>query len=698
MRTGPTRWPGWTPPASTFSAQLPSAVGALISERSTVVDSLRWTILAPTNDPSFLRMRIQPGVDDHLAYVDGRAPTGSLRRIPDPLDPSGASGEVPVFEIALSRLSAAAIGATVGDVIPLAPDATDVLVGRGSNVDVVVAGEVVGLFDVPDRSDPYWFDDPAFAQPSYRGPTLDSRLVDVSAVLSPDSYRGLLAETNAARFPARYTWRYRVDPDRVTASGTARLIVDLRRLESTFPADGTGPAATNLRSGLLPLMVAWTARWASATTLLGVIAVGPIVVAVAALSMVILLAVARRRPSLELARGRGASSLQVLGSAAAEGLLLTLPAATLAVLVALLLLPTGSPRTSIVAAFAIALAATVLLVLAVVPTAFAAPRGPGRGMDGVRRVSARRLLFEGTVVALAIAGAYVLRDRGVGSVGSGAAAPASDPLIAAVPALAGLAAGLILVRLLPLPVRLLGRLAGRRRDLVPVLAMRRAAGGGRAGAVLLVLMAATAIAAFSLTTLLHFDQAADDVAWQQVGAPYLLTGGVALLPSDLDPVTFPEVEARAGAFETRAVFEGRRLPLNLVAIDVADLGPVVAGTPGDPRPAGCDADAVGAARLSLPGHRLVGSSGKGPRRSRWVTCSAFQWRPGRCDSGSRRSDPAIRGSTRPCHSSSRRATSCGQTDRVGSARPRRSTSAPTIHRRPRPRSASRPAGRLRSPN
>ena len=76
--------------------------------------------------------------------------------------------------------------------------------------------------------------------------------------------------------------------------------MDLRRLESTFPADGTGPGATTLRSGLLPLMVAWTARWGSATTLLGVIAVGPIVVAVAALAMVILLVVARRRPSLEL--------------------------------------------------------------------------------------------------------------------------------------------------------------------------------------------------------------------------------------------------------------------------------------------------------------------------------------------------------------------------------------------------------------
>ena len=405
--------------------------------------------------------------------------------------------------------------------------------------------------------------------------------MDVSAILAPEAYGDLLGETNVPHYPVRYTWRYHVDPEQLKASGTSRLIVDLRRLESTFPADGSGPTATTIRSGLLPLMEAWTTRWGSATTLLGVIAVGPIVVAVAALAMVILLAVARRRPSLELSRGRGASTVQVLGSAAAEGLLLTLPAAALAIAAAVLLLPTGSPRTSAIAALAIALAATLLIVLAVVPTAVAAPRGPGRE-TGPRRASPRRLILEGMVVVLAIAGAYILRDRGVASVASVGEAPASDPLIAAVPALAGLAAGLILVRLLPIPVRLLGRLAGRRRDLVPVLAMRRAAAGGSAGAVLLVLMAATAIGAFSLTTLLHFDQAADDVAWQQVGAPYRLTGGVAVLPTDLDPATFPEVEASAGVFESRAVFEARRLPLDLVAIDVADLGPVVAGTPGDP--------------------------------------------------------------------------------------------------------------------
>lgn len=565
-----------------LQARLPASVGGLIEDRSLIVDSVRWTILSETTDPSFMRWRIQPEVEDHLAFVDGRSPTGALRRIENPLDPGGESGDIPVFEIALSRAAADAIGATLGSIVPMTPDPTDTLVGRGGDDSLIVAGEIVGLFDVPDPTDRFWMSDSALVQPSYRGPTLLARLVDVTAVLSADAYHDLLGETAAWRYPARYTWRYRVDAERLQASTTPRLLADLRRLDSTFQSAENGGGGTTLRSGLLPLMETWTVRWGSATTLLGVIAVGPIVVALAALAMVVLLVVARRRPSLELSRGRGASTSQVIGSSVAEGLLLTLPAAVIAIVLAIVVVPTGSPRTSALAALGVAFAATILIVLAIVPTAMASPRGPGRGPTGTPRTSTRRLLLEGLVVVLAIGGAYLLRERGIGSVSSVADAPAADPLIAAVPALAGLAAGLILVRLLPVPVRLLGRLAGRRRDLVPVLAMRRASGGGSAGAVLLVLMAATAIAAFSLTTLLHFDEAADDVAWQQVGGSYLVTGGVAVLPADFDPATIPDVQARASAFRVRAVLETRRLPLDLVALDVADLGRVVDGTPADP--------------------------------------------------------------------------------------------------------------------
>ena len=562
--------------------QLPPSVAALIDDRSMVVDSLRWAVAKETPDPTFLRFRMQPDVGSHLTYTAGRAPSGSVRRIADPLASGGAAAPVPVFEIALSRSSAQVIGASLGDIVPLTPDRTDELVGGGSPADLTVGGKVVGLYDVTDTTDPFWMGDAALAAPSYRG-TLVNVLVDVTAVLAPEAYPALLAETASTQYPVRYAWRYRVDPERIRSSTSARLLTDLRRLDSTFQSGDDGSGGSTLRSGLLRLMETWTIRWADATTLLGVIAVGPVVVALAALAMVVLLVVARRRPGLGLSRGRGASTGQVVGSSAAEGLLVTIPAAGLAVLAAVLAAPGGPVRSSVVAAFAIALGTTLLIVIALLPTATNDPRGPGRERVGGPRRSTRRLVLEAFVVVLAVAGAYLLRERGIASASSVGDAPTADPLIAAVPALAGLAAGLVLVRLLPLPIRALGGLARRRRDLVPMLAMRRAAAGGSAGAVLLVLMATTAIAAFSVTTLLHLDEAGTDIAWQQVGSSYLVTGGVAGLPSDLDPGALPDVEASAATFQVRTALGTRGLPLTFVAVDVADFETVVAGTPGDPR-------------------------------------------------------------------------------------------------------------------
>ena len=90
---------------------------------------------------------------------------------------------------------------------------------------------------------------------------------------------------------------------------------------------------------------------------------------------------------------------------------------------------------------------------------------------------------------VALGGAWLLRERGVRGASSAGTLEAADPLIAAVPALVGLAAGLVAVRLFPLPMRLLAWLARGRRGLVPVLAMRRATSGVGVGPILVVLLA-----------------------------------------------------------------------------------------------------------------------------------------------------------------------------------------------------------------
>ena len=182
---------------------------------------------------------------------------------------------------------------------------------------------------------------------------------------------------------------------------------------------------------------------------------------------------------------------------------------------------------------------------------------------------------------LALVGAFLLRERGIRGTSSASALTGADPFIAVVPALVGIAAGIVAVRLLPIPMLLLSRLAAIRRDLVPVLALRRVTRGGTSGPVLVVLMATATIGAFS---------GGDARPSRPGGRGGRLGGGRRAVPGHADPGRCrspstrrpcPGVTAAAGQFEVSSVVATRFLPLQLVAIDTADFERVVEGTPGE---------------------------------------------------------------------------------------------------------------------
>src|SRR6185369_5516795 len=96
----------------------------------------------------------------------------------------------------------------------------------------------------------------------------DSRLLDIGAFLPAASYETLGRGAGGFGIPIRITWRHFVDPARLTAANLDALIVDLHRLETTFPqTQVTAGALTGaaMRSGLLPLLTAHAQRWASAS-------------------------------------------------------------------------------------------------------------------------------------------------------------------------------------------------------------------------------------------------------------------------------------------------------------------------------------------------------------------------------------------------------------------------------------------------
>jgi putative ABC transport system permease protein len=183
------------------------------------------------------------------------------------------------------------------------------------------------------------------------------------------------------------------------------------------------------------------------------------------------------------------------------------------------------------------------------------------------------------IVLLAVGGAVLLRSRGVQGASSARGLTTPDPFIAAVPALLGLAAALVAMRLYPLVMRGVARVASWGRDLVPALAMRQAARGGTGGPMLLVLLATVALGAFSSATLVHLDRAADAVAWQETGADFRVSRGGDRLPGDLDPGALPGVEASAREITYTATYATRGIRLDLLAVDAPAYAGVAAGTP-----------------------------------------------------------------------------------------------------------------------
>ena len=570
-------------------ALMPASVRVLIDDRSIVIESARWRIQAPTPDPAFTRFRIQPGAETRIHYVQGRAPTVTTRTVdlpktdsPPPVGPDGSpQTSANVIEVALSSDAVRQIGHGLGETLFLTLDPRDQLTA-GRNHDVMAAMEVVGVFDVDRPLDPFWYDDTSVEKASIRSLGGDARAIDTTALLAPDEYQSALTVIGPEEPPYRTTWRLFVATDRLAASRMAPLIVDLRKLDTTFlqvtsrTLDGTA-----LRSGLLPLMQAHAARWTSALAILTVVAIGPAAAAIAALGLVATVAARRRRPALSLVRERGATLGQIVQAVFLEGLVITVPALGLAVLTAALLLPAGSNRATIAAATIVTLLAIGLLIATALPRSITALEASREG-DPPRGPSPRRLVLDLLVIILAGFGAYLLRERGVRGTSSTGTLSGADPLIAAVPALAAIAVGLAAVRLVPLPLRLLGRVAARRRGLVPLLALRRAVQGGSTAAVLIVLLAAASIGAFSSTALVHLDRAGEAASWHEVGAPYQVSDPSGSLPAGLDPTKLPGVTSSARAAWTEVRIGFRNLRIQFLSVDAAAYEGMVRGTPADP--------------------------------------------------------------------------------------------------------------------
>jgi putative ABC transport system permease protein len=454
--------------------------------------------------------------------------------------------------------------------------------------------DIVGIFDVADRADRYWLDDPQLDAPLVERVSLEIRIYHAVALVSPDAYPVLHgaqpgSSSQDVEFPFRYGWRFFLDPARVTAGRLGDVSAALTRLQAANPfgADAFGSGGTSLRTGLPDVIERYVAQRATSEAALAVAAIGPASAAAGALGLVALIQARRRRTAARLVQGRGAPASHLLAAQLVEGLLVCVPAAVIGGAAAILALPGGSILAPVAAAALVAVAAIALLLVAIVPDARAPAGSPvaGGGREGPTslRASPRRLVLEALIAVVAVLGVVSLRSRGL--IGADAR-DGFDPYLAAVPLLVGVAAAIVAQRLYPLPIRALAWFGSSLRGLVPALALRNAAREtSGANLPLLVLLLATAMGVFSSLLLVTVDRGQGVAAWQEVGADFRVDVIASDVLPGLDPLAIPGIEATAAALVQPARFEGgsiRNNPVTLHALDAPSYNAVVAGTPADP--------------------------------------------------------------------------------------------------------------------
>ncbi|MFE5730670.1 FtsX-like permease family protein [Streptomyces sp. NPDC056528] len=457
---------------------------------------------------------------DGLPVTVRRLESSGAYALPRSLRPAGArEGDPDLTHFAAldrSRLSlvrgawpsAARTGGTVETALP-EEAARRLRVGPGTVLDLTdrltdrrVKVRVTGVYRPVDTADPYWRLDPAggrgvrtVAFTTY-GPLLADPAVLASGALSP----GDTAWLGTADFTGLTTDR--MDALRAAATEGPKALAENRAAFGATVSVSTALPAVLDRTGRALLV--------SRSTLL-IVAVQLVLLAAYALLLVARLLSTERSGETALLRARGGSRRRIAGLAAAEALLLALPAALAAPLLSGPLTRLFAERSALsslgvrldtspsLRVWLVAAVVALCCAAAVVAPALAAGDGTAVSLRKARSASlpgpVRAGADLGLLAVAAVAYWQLQRPAAAGGVlggdGGGGVGGSIDPVLVAAPALALLAGTVLTLRLLPPAAKLAERRAAAGRGLSAALAgwqfSRRPLRG--AGPVLLLVLA-----------------------------------------------------------------------------------------------------------------------------------------------------------------------------------------------------------------
>jgi putative ABC transport system permease protein len=586
--------------------RMPPSLQKLVADQQFLVDSPRFTVEALPEEPVwpfpvFMRFRYQEEILDHVRLVEGRFPEPRdpiLVPIPPIDDPAAdAEGEpaedlpteelLPVYELAVTAETLQNLEVGIGGRMILQPDMSDVAfrdVPR-SQLGYRLVVEISGLIEPNDPDEDYWFQDLQLHRTRVvENP--DYRLIYATGLMTPADYPRLLGDAPGVSF--RYEWRYFVDPEGLDAASVADLASDIRGLEISYPPTAVFQLGRDtVSTGLNKVISGYFDQRNSTVAILALVSLGLFVVTLAIITQLAALVAAMQLQSLYLLRSRGASPSQLVLSRLAHGLVISIPAAAIGFGVAQSLVTARSSALSARVAVAVALGAAGLIVTAALP-AIRSELGTMISAGERRQPSLRRKVAEGLVVIFAATAALLLRRRGLAVDAQSPDGTAFDPLLAAAPTLLALAVAIVTLRLYVYPIRFLAWLAGKRRDIVGFVGLRRILQQSAAARLpLLVVVLAAAVALFAWTVQESIEAGQERSSWYAVGADFRVSGAGDTTPlvrdldlSDLDSIERSASGTLVNTFDRSGAVGSVRV--EFLAIAAADYAAVVSGTGADP--------------------------------------------------------------------------------------------------------------------
>jgi putative ABC transport system permease protein len=500
------------------------------------------------------------GTDGTLLELAYRDDLGKNVRVVAGSLPAGGPGSSATVQVAVTAATARVFSLSVGSRVQL-----------GSTGLVL---RVTGIVAPTGRGAPFWTIDPVAAAPVLVLPQQGEPYWQGGAFVSAGAAAGL--ETRFLPADIQLTWMFPLAFDNLTAAQATRLSAALPAALSTagqLVFRSGNVASVSLTSGASTLASQFNAQEGAVGNVLNLMAVSLAVVGAAVVLLMAWLMAEKRREEFAVLRARGASRRQLAMASFAGSVVAALPGAAAGVAVAVAVTPgAGAPLGWWLAALTVlvALAGPVLITVRM-HRGYAAMSRPDRPAG---RISpARRLVAEAALALGSAGGLVVLRHQSAASAGGDLYASAA-PILAAIPV------AIVMLRLYPLLVRPLLRLAARRPGVTAFLGLARAARVS-ATAVLPAFAMVLALSLVSFAGMVRGAVIRGQVAeaWQEAGADAVIS-----LPGSMSAAQQQTIAALPGVQHAVPVAistgqSGRGAALAVVFVDPARYAALLAATP-----------------------------------------------------------------------------------------------------------------------